>query len=144
MSAAEYYDRGLAARQAPAREPQDAGRVLALEERPVCCHCGPARCDRAILRVMDSEEVIKLGKKGQLSVPKGVMRRLGLKGGEALLLDVTEDGAIVLRPAGVYPLEIYSDERTRQFLKADELSEEERDALSRRFFPGAPGGKGSA
>ncbi len=87
-------------------------------------------------------EVVKLGKKGQLSVPKGVMERLGLKGGEALLLDLTEDGAIVLRPAGVYPLEAYSDERVREFLEADRLSEKEREALS-PVLSDEPGGKGN-
>ncbi|MBA3474450.1 MAG: AbrB/MazE/SpoVT family DNA-binding domain-containing protein [Rubrobacter sp.] len=76
-------------------------------------------------------EVVKLGRKGQLSVPKEVMQRLGLEGGEALLLDVTEDGAIILRPAGVYPLEIYGDARIREFLEADEPSEEEGALLSR-------------
>ncbi len=78
-----------------------------------------------------STEVIKLGPKGQLSVPKGVMQRLGLKGGEALILNVTEDGAIVLRQAGVYPLEVYSDDRIQEFLEADELSEDEGAYLSR-------------
>lgn len=75
--------------------------------------------------------MIKLGPKGQLSVPKGVMQRLGLKGGEPLLLEVTEDGAIVLRPAGIYPLEVYSDRRIEEFLEADELSEGEGASLSR-------------
>lgn len=83
---------------------------------------------------MDAEivnEVVKLGRKGQLSVPKKVLQRLGLEGGEALLLDVTEDGAILLRPAGVYPLEIYDDARVREFLEADELSEEEKAKIAR-------------
>lgn len=79
---------------------------------------------------MDTE-VVKLGKKGQLSLPKKAMERLGLEGGETLLLGVTDDGAIVLRPAGVYPLEIYSDHRVREFLAADELSEGERVAIWR-------------
>ncbi len=81
---------------------------------------------------MDSETV-KLGKKGQLSLTKRAMSRLGLEGGETLLLDVTEDGAIELRPAGVYPLETYSDSRVEEFLEADKLSEKERQALSRVF-----------
>lgn len=81
---------------------------------------------------MDSE-IVKLGKKGQLSLTKRAMSRLGLEGGETLLLDVTEDGAIELRPAGVYPLvEIYGDSRIEEFLEEDGLSEEEK-ALSRAF-----------
>lgn len=87
-------------------------------------------------------EAIKLGKKGQLSIPKEVMERLGLEGGETLLLDVTEDGTIVLRPAGVYPLEIYSEERIREFLETDRLTEEEQEALS-PIFSNVPDERGS-
>jgi AbrB family looped-hinge helix DNA binding protein len=87
-------------------------------------------------------EAIKLGKKGQLSIPKEAMERLGLEGGETLLLDVTEDGTIVLRPAGVYPLEIYSDERVREFLETARLTEEEQEALS-PVFSNAPDERGS-
>jgi AbrB family looped-hinge helix DNA binding protein len=79
---------------------------------------------------MDAE-VVKLGRKGQLSVPRKVLQRLGLEGGGTLLLEVTEDGAILLRPAGVYPLEIYDDARIGEFLEADELSDEEKAAISR-------------
>jgi AbrB family looped-hinge helix DNA binding protein len=79
---------------------------------------------------MDAE-VVKLGRKGQLSVPRKVLQRLGLEGGESLLLDVTEDGAILLRPAGVYPLEIYNDARVQEFLETDELSEEEKAEIAR-------------
>lgn len=78
-----------------------------------------------------SAEVIKLGKKGQLSLSKKAMESLGLEGGETLLMEVTEDGAIVLRLAGVYPLEVYSDRRVREFLEDDEISAAEREALSR-------------
>lgn len=33
----------------------------------------------------------------------------------------TADGAIVLRPAAVYPIEIYSDDRVSEFLAEDEM-----------------------
>lgn len=78
---------------------------------------------------MDSE-VVKLGKKGQLSLPRGIMERLGLHGGDMLLLEVDDEGAISLRPTGVYPLEIYGDERVAEFTESDELSPEERKRLS--------------
>lgn len=66
-------------------------------------------------------EVVKLGKKGQLSIPQGVLRQLGLTGESTLLLDVAEDGAIVLRQAGVYPIEIYSDARIAEFEKENRV-----------------------
>lgn len=78
-------------------------------------------------------EIVELGKKGQLSLSKKAMRRLGLEGGETLILGVTEDGAIELRPAGVYPLETYGDSRIKEFLEDDGLSQDERQALSRAF-----------
>lgn len=79
---------------------------------------------------MDAE-VIRLGKKGQLSVPRDVMERLGLRGGEMLVVEVTDEGGIVLQPAGVYPLEVYSDSRIEEFLDTDRLSDQEEDKLSR-------------
>ena len=47
-------------------------------------------------------EVVRLGKSGQISLPKAMLRRLGLAGGALLLVDVTPEGGIILRPAGAY------------------------------------------
>ncbi len=66
-----------------------------------------------------------MGKKGQISIPKAVLEALGLEGEMLLLAEATDDGAILLRPAGVYPIEIYSDARVREFLDEDEMSAEE-------------------
>lgn len=79
---------------------------------------------------------VKLGKKGQLSLPAGVLRRLGLQGSATLLVEETEDGAVVLRPAAVVPVEIYSDARVREFEEANRSSAAENarvaKALKRR------------
>lgn len=66
-------------------------------------------------------ELVKLGKKGQVSIPRNILKRLGLHGDASLLVDTTEDGAIVLRPAAVYPIEIYSEARIREFDEADRM-----------------------
>ncbi|MBA2665437.1 MAG: AbrB/MazE/SpoVT family DNA-binding domain-containing protein [Trueperaceae bacterium] len=68
--------------------------------------------------------VIRLGKKGQVSIPRSVLSRLGLSGDEMLLVETSEDGAIVLRPAGVYPLEVYDERRIEEFLQEDEMPPE--------------------
>ena len=51
-------------------------------------------------------EVIKLGKNGQIAIPRAAMKRLNLKGDETLLLEVADDGDIrgQLRPAAVLPI----------------------------------------
>lgn len=77
-------------------------------------------------------ELVRLGKKGQVSIPKTVLNKLGLEHEAALLVDVTPDGSIVLRPAGVYPIEIYSEKRLREFKEADRLTPGEAAKLARR------------
>ena len=67
-------------------------------------------------------DMIKLGKKGQVSIPKSVLKRVGITGEVPLLVETTEDGAIVLRQAAVFPIEIYSDARVKEFLDEDLLT----------------------
>lgn len=75
-------------------------------------------------------ELVKLGKKGQVSIPTALLRELGLEGDSWLIAEAADDGAIVLRPAGVYPIEIYSDERLKEFEEEGRLTEEERARLA--------------
>jgi antitoxin PrlF len=44
------------------------------------------------------EDVIKLSSKGQIVIPREIRKKLGLKGGEKLLV-LTRDGDILLRKA---------------------------------------------
>ncbi len=72
--------------------------------------------------IVDTMNVVKLGKKGQVSIPKAVLDALHLEGEQWLIVDATDDGAIVLRPAGVAPIELYDDARIAAFLAEDELT----------------------
>lgn len=60
-------------------------------------------------------ELAKIGKKGQLTIPRSVLRAAGITEESRVMLEATVDGAIVLRPVAVYPIEMYSDERVREF-----------------------------
>jgi len=64
-----------------------------------------------------------------VSIPRSVLERLGIRERTPMLVEVTEDGAILLRQAGVYPIEIYSEERIREFDRADRLTASERRKL---------------
>jgi len=81
-------------------------------------------------------DTVKLGKKGQLSLPASVLRKLGLQGAATLIVEATDDGAVILRPAGVYPIELYTDARIKEFEEANRLTKSEqarvRKALARR------------
>ena len=74
----------------------------------------------------------RLGKKGQVSIPKAVLDRLGLAPETVLLVESTDDGAILLRPAAVYPVELYSDSRVREFLEEDHITPTEAARVGKR------------
>jgi bifunctional DNA-binding transcriptional regulator/antitoxin component of YhaV-PrlF toxin-antitoxin module len=76
-------------------------------------------------------ELVKLGKSGQVSIPRAVLRRLGITGEQAFLVETTPEGAIVLKQAGVYPIEMYSDARIREFDEGDRLTASEAANLKR-------------
>ena len=80
--------------------------------------------------------LIKLGKKGQLSLPAAVLRKMGIQGATTLLIEATDDGAVILRPAAVYPVEVYSEARLHEFEVANRHTASEaarvRKALARR------------
>lgn len=67
----------------------------------------------------------KLDKRGRISIPKAVLKRIGIDGEALLLVETSDDGAIILRQAAVYPIEIYSDERVKEFLAEDRLMHDE-------------------
>ena len=78
-------------------------------------------------------ETVKLGKKGQMSIPKDILKRLGLEGDVTLLVETTPEGAIVLRPAAIYPIEIYSDKRLKEFEAADRMDAKTAARLAKIF-----------
>lgn len=69
-------------------------------------------------------ELVKLGKKGQVSIPQSLLRELALEGDTWLIAEAAKDGAIVLRPAAIYPIEIYTDERIKEFEREGEIDPE--------------------
>lgn len=73
-------------------------------------------------------DTVRLGRNGQLSLPRSVMKRLHLRGNETLLLDVSEDGVIQLRPAAVLPIEMYTPERIAEFERESEVDADTRAA----------------
>ena len=78
-------------------------------------------------------EVIKLGKKGQVSIPKSILSQLGLPSETLLLVETTQEGGILLQPAGIYPIDVYSQERLEAFAEADQLTVEEAQAITAKL-----------
>ena len=60
-------------------------------------------------------DLVKLGKKGQVTIPKGILRKLAIPDEAPMVVEASADGAIVLRQAVVFPVEIYGDARVKEF-----------------------------
>lgn len=69
-------------------------------------------------------ELVKLGQKGQLTIPRAVLRAAGIDSDAQLAVEATSDGAIVLRSVGIYPLETYTAERIAEFERHNRIPEE--------------------
>ena len=57
----------------------------------------------------------KVGRRGTVVLPAKLRRRLGIEEGSFVVAEAREDG-ILIRPATVLPVEIYSPERRAEFL----------------------------
>ena len=75
-------------------------------------------------------DIVKCGKKGQITIPRALLKRLGIEENTPMLIDVTTDGAIVLRQAAVLPVEIYSDARIAEFEREGTVSDIDAAAAS--------------
>lgn len=78
-------------------------------------------------------ELVKLGKKGQVTIPKAVLKQIGIGDETRLLVEATDDGAILLRQASVYPFEVYSDARIREFEQTNQISADVKHRVRRRL-----------
>jgi len=70
------------------------------------------------LRIM---ETVKIGKKGQVTIPRRILEAVGMPTESRVIVEPEADGSIRLRPAAVYPIERYSDERIAEFEQENQL-----------------------
>ena len=66
-------------------------------------------------------ELVKIGKKGQVTIPRSVLKAAGIAEESRVVLEATPDGAIVMRQAAVYTVELYTDVRIREFEEANTI-----------------------
>jgi AbrB family looped-hinge helix DNA binding protein len=62
-----------------------------------------------------SRESLRVGKRGTVVLPAKLRRQFGMEEGAMIIAEALADG-ILLRPAAVVPVEIYSDARRAEFL----------------------------
>ena len=60
-------------------------------------------------------ETSKVGKRGTVVIPAALRRRFGIEEGSLVVAEATDEG-ILIRPAVVVPLEVYTPERKARCL----------------------------
>lgn len=75
--------------------------------------------------------IVVMSEKGQVTIPQDIRKKLNIGKGDPLLVDMAEDGSVRLRPAGVYPIEIYTDERIKEFERENRMTPLERRKLKK-------------
>jgi AbrB family looped-hinge helix DNA binding protein len=64
-------------------------------------------------------KVISINKRGTLTLPKELRRRIGLVGGGQVVAEETSEG-ILIRAGATFPVEIYTDQRIAEFGRSNE------------------------
>jgi len=77
-------------------------------------------------------ETVIVSNRGQLTLPVGLRKRFGIQAGGPVIIE-DRNGEIVLKPAVVMEVELYSDEQIAAWDRADQLDDSERDALKLRL-----------
>jgi bifunctional DNA-binding transcriptional regulator/antitoxin component of YhaV-PrlF toxin-antitoxin module len=72
-------------------------------------------------------ETGRLGKKGAFTIPAVLRKRYGMTDGSLIIAEERADG-ILLRPAVATPVEIYSNERTAEFLLSNAVDTADYEA----------------
>lgn len=57
--------------------------------------------------------------RGTLTLPASIRKELGIRGKQQMIVETTDRGEIILRPAAILPIEIYSEERIEEFERDD-------------------------
>lgn len=77
------------------------------------------------------KESVLVSSRGQITLPAGVRKRLGIKSGGVVLIE-ERAGELVLRPAAVMEVEHYADEDIAAWDAQDRLTPAERNAIAKK------------
>lgn len=69
-------------------------------------------------------EVTRIGKRGMVVIPTQLRKAFGLEEGSLVIAEKSEQG-VLIRPAVVLPVEIYSRERRAEFLLSNAVGEKD-------------------
>jgi len=81
-----------------------------------------------------SKQTLIVSDRGQITLPKALRDRLAIKPGTALIAEA-KDGELVLRPAVVTAVRIYSNEEIKNWVREDDIPPSRRKAILKKARP---------
>jgi len=78
------------------------------------------------------KQTVTVSNRGQLTLPANLRKRFGIKGGGTVILEEREN-EIVIKPAVVLEVEVYSDSQVKAWDEADRLDEAQRRRVLERL-----------
>ena len=81
---------------------------------------------------MPKPDTLIVSERGQITLPASIRKRYGIKGGSTLIIE-ERNNELLLKPAAVMELDIYSDSQIADWDKADQLSKSERERIIQRL-----------
>jgi AbrB family looped-hinge helix DNA binding protein len=78
-------------------------------------HSAPAKRTGAVADRPMAAEPSRVGKRGTVVIPAALRRRYGIEEGTFVIAEARE-GGVLIRPAVILPVEVYTPERKAQFL----------------------------
>jgi AbrB family looped-hinge helix DNA binding protein len=78
------------------------------------------------------KQTLIVSNRGQLTLPANLRKRFGIKDGGAVILE-ERGNELILKPAMVLEVEMYSDAQVSAWDEADRLDDTEREAVLKRL-----------
>ena len=73
-------------------------------------------------------ETLVVSGRGQITLPAALRKRLGIKGGDVVILE-DRGNEIVLKPGAVFEVQLYTDDEIARWDAEDQLSADERNRI---------------
>lgn len=74
------------------------------------------------------QQTLIVSNRGQLTLPSNLRKKLGIRHGGAVILE-ERNNELIIKPAAVLEIEMYSDAQVAEWDAEDRLSSEERSSV---------------
>lgn len=77
-------------------------------------------------------ETLKVSSRGQITLPASIRKRIGIQEGSAVVIE-DRGSEVVLKPAAIFEIEIYSGKQIAEWEAADRMSADEKADILKKL-----------